>query len=304
LRAGYGVRFARTILQHAQGKKTMSFDQSFENLLPWEGGFGDDPRDPGGATNLGIIQSEYSAFRQRKGLQTQSVRYITKGEAREIYLNEYWDRLSCGQFDPGVANALFDSGVNSGIGRGSLWLQQAINSVIGEVIVPENGTVGAATITKANQLHPGDIIDRLLAIRLAFDKRARNPNTGELLWPAFGGGWADRIVGVRKQSHALAGLPEPKPEPPFVIEIDFGQPLEKLTVGNFIFTILGNPQVQSLLRSALKLGGTALFVKAGLDPSTIDGFVGLLFTGVGLLQSAVVHSTPAPVPSSATQPAS
>jgi hypothetical protein len=30
----------------------------------------------------------------------------------------------------------------------------------------------------------------------------------------------------------------------------------------------------------------------------------LLFTGVGLLQSAVVHSTPAPVPSSATQPAS
>ena len=63
-------------------------------------------------------------------------------------------------------------------------------------------------------------------------------------------------------------------------------------MGSIIWGLLGNAQVQSLLRSVLKLAGTALFVKAGLDPSTLDGFIGLLFTGVGLVQSAVTHSTP------------
>jgi lysozyme family protein len=284
----------------------MAFDQSLAFLYPWEGGYGNDPRDPGGATNKGVIQTEYDRFRKGKGLVERSVKFITDDEAQEIYLVNYWTPLKCANLNPGVANCVFDAGVNSGIERGALWLQQAINSLAGTIIIPEDGKIGDATIEASFKFAAGDIIDRMLTIRLAFMKRARNPETGASLWATFGGGWSARIVGVRKQSHELAGLPEPKPEAPFIISINFGQPLEKLTMGNIIFSILGNAQVQSLLRSALKLGGTALFVKAGLDPSTLDGFIGLLFTGVGLIQSSVVHATPvAPAsPTSATQSAS
>ena len=281
----------------------MTFVQSLAFVLPWEGGYTDDPRDPGGATNKGIIQAEYDATRKKNGLQTQSVRNITTAEASDIYLLEYWNPLNCDKLNPGVANCVFDSGVNSGIEKGALWLQQAINSLSGAIVIPEDGHLGPDTVAASFKHSAGDIIDKLLTIRLAFLKRARNPATGALLWTTFGGGWSDRIAGVRAQSHQLAGLPEPKPEAPFTIDINFGQPLEKLTMGSIIWGILGNAQVQSLLRSALKLGGTALFVKAGLDPSTLDGFIGLLFTGVGLVQSAALHATPV-VPPASVAPAS
>ena len=266
----------------------MAFGQSLPFLLPWEGGYGNNPHDPGGATNKGVIQKEYDAFRQRKGLVERSVAAITPDEVYEIYLTEYWTPLRCDDLNPGVANAVFDSGVNSGISKGALWLQQAINSVAGTIIIPEDGKIGDATVAASFKFPAGDIIDRLLAIRLAFLKRLGT-------WQYFGGGWSDRIIGVRKQSHDLAALPEPKPEAPFIITVNFGKPLEKLTMGGLIFGLLGNSQVQSLLRSALKLGGTALFVKAGLDPSTLDGFIGLLFTGIGLVQSGVTHSAPVAV---------
>jgi lysozyme family protein len=270
----------------------MSFDQSFKYLLQWEGGYSNDPGDDGGPTKFGVIQAEYNNARIRKGLPLQSVRFITKEEAAEIYQTEYWQPLHCDKLNPGVANTVFDSGVNSGIGRGALWLQQAVNYISGKIIIPEDGMIGPATIYAANQLSADALIDRILAIRLEFLHRAHN-REGQALWPIFGRGWQTRIIGVRTQSHHLAGLPLPEPESPFILEINFGEPLEKLTMENIIFGLLSNAQIQSIIRSALKVGGATLFAKAGLDPSTLDGFIGLVFTGLGLVQSALHHaSTP------------
>jgi lysozyme family protein len=185
----------------------MSFEQSFEYLLKWEGGFGNDPRDPGGATNLGVIQTEYDAYRTKKGLLVQSVRYITKAEAGEIYKTKYWDVVGCDSLNPGVANATFDAAVNSGTGRGARWLQQAINQLSGHEAVKVDESCGPVTIAAANALPADTLIDAMLTLRLAFMKVAKNPKTGAALWPVFGSGWSSRITGVRAQSHALAGLP-------------------------------------------------------------------------------------------------
>jgi lysozyme family protein len=306
----------------------LSFEQSFENLLPWEGGYGDDPRDPGGATNLGIIQTEYSADRRARGLQTRSVLFITKDEARAIYLKNYWTPLKCDNMDAGLANCVFDSGVNSGIGKGALWLQQAINSVAGTVIVPEHGEITAATLAAASHLDPGALIDRLLAIRLAFLKRARNPETGALLWTAFGGGWSDRIVGVRKQSHALAGLPEPKsklkevlpmptPSAPIASNSTSGLNLSTLQIINaFITSIFGaltgvGGPIAILAQGTswghyIAAGATAVAgVAAVLSPilTVVNANLAAIDNTVAAVAGTIANAASTPVPSSAPQSA-
>jgi lysozyme family protein len=39
-----------------------NFDKCFKFILQFEGGFTNDPKDPGGPTNLGITQATLSAF--------------------------------------------------------------------------------------------------------------------------------------------------------------------------------------------------------------------------------------------------
>jgi lysozyme family protein len=181
----------------------MSFKKSFENLLRWEGGYGNNPHDAGGPTNLGVIQEEYDRYRHAKGLTALSVRSITRQEAEEIYRTRYWTPSLCDELDPGVANATFDADVNSGNQRGARWLQQAINVVAGEGRVQVDGVCGPQTVAAANALEPGALIDAMLEFRLAFMHIARNSKTGEALWPVFGRGWQSRINGVRVESHKL-----------------------------------------------------------------------------------------------------
>ena len=183
----------------------MSFETSFQYLLKWEGGYGNDAHDAGGATNLGVIQEEYDRYRDGKELSRQSVKYISKNEAKEIYKLQYWDKTRCGELDEGVANCLFDADVNSGDSRGVQWLQKAINSISGKEAVSVDKVCGPKTISAANGLPPSKLIDEMLDLRLAFMHVAKNSKTGERLWPFFGRGWSRRIDGVRIQSHALAG---------------------------------------------------------------------------------------------------
>ena len=42
--------------------------------LKWEGGFTNNPLDPGGPTNFGIIQSRYDQYRNAKKLPRRSVK--------------------------------------------------------------------------------------------------------------------------------------------------------------------------------------------------------------------------------------
>ena len=70
---------------------------NFERLTDWvlahEGGYVNHPDDPGGATNYGVIQRTYDAYRRRKRLSPQSVRAITMDEVRDIYRDQYWDKV-------------------------------------------------------------------------------------------------------------------------------------------------------------------------------------------------------------------
>ena len=72
-----------------------AFDAALTFVLSQEGGFEDNPADPGGATNYGITQRTFAEWLQGRMLPTRFVKTITRDEVTAIYRENYWDRFAC-----------------------------------------------------------------------------------------------------------------------------------------------------------------------------------------------------------------
>ena len=94
-------------------------------ILKEEGGYSNTPGDHGGATNFGIIQSEYNIFRHSAGLPLQSVRLITPDEYNTIYWQSYWNP-HCLLLPIGLDLSVFNINVNGGPGRGTRLIQKCL----------------------------------------------------------------------------------------------------------------------------------------------------------------------------------
>jgi subtilase family serine protease len=81
-----------------------------------EGGYVNHPSDRGGATNRGVTQRTYDAWRTDQGLATQDVRQISEDEAHTIYYDRYWTASGADEMDRLTAIVQFDTAVNSGVG--------------------------------------------------------------------------------------------------------------------------------------------------------------------------------------------
>jgi lysozyme family protein len=167
-----------------------NYAKCLAQVLKYEGGYVDHPKDPGGPTNKGITQEVYDEWREKNNLSDQSVRNITNEEVGSIYRQEYWDRIRGDDLPSGVDFAVFDYAVNSGVYRAAKTLQ----AVVG---VPQDGVIGPATIKAINAKRDNksialDVTDR----RLAFMK-------GLAIWPTFGKGWSARISNVKSQILSL-----------------------------------------------------------------------------------------------------
>src|SRR5271157_5529665 len=89
--------------------------------LEWEGGYSNDAHDPGGATNKGIIQREYDAWRDAQKLPRRGVLHIGDAEVSTIYRDEYWTKAGCDALPGGFDLAVFDAAVNNGVNRALEW---------------------------------------------------------------------------------------------------------------------------------------------------------------------------------------
>lgn len=183
-----------------------NFDACVAEVLRHEGGYVDDRRDPGGATNMGITRATLAAWRG-KPVSKADVRSLTRAEAIRIYRARYWHAVSGDSLPSGLDMVAFDGCVNSGEDRSERWLQAAVGATV-------DGEIGPATIAKARSADAGTAINRALDNRLAFMRQARHGKTGALLWPTYGKGWQARVDRVRAFSLALASQrPAPKPGP-------------------------------------------------------------------------------------------
>lgn len=182
---------------------TDRFEVCLAEILAHEGGYVDHPRDPGGATNLGITRATLAAWRNVKlaRVPKSDVRKLSREEAADIYRARYWDVCRCGEMPPGIDLVVFDAAVNSGPRRSIKWLQASLG-------VKVNGYVGRSTITAAANGDAAAVVGGALGRRERF---LRNLST----WKTFGRGWSRRLAAIRKSAlGAVADRPAVAPGSP------------------------------------------------------------------------------------------
>ena len=95
------------------------FDDIIEVVLKHEGGYVNDPDDPGGETNFGIAKRSHPNV---------DIKNLTKDGAKEIYKETYWDKNKVESLPENLRHIAFDMYVNQGKSRGVKILQQAANA--------------------------------------------------------------------------------------------------------------------------------------------------------------------------------
>jgi lysozyme family protein len=160
------------------------FAKALAYTLRHEGGWSDDPADPGGATNFGITLKTA----QRYGIRTkEELRAMGLERVAEIYEAGYW--LFGGVEDQRVATKLFDMAVNMGPGTAIRLLQRALFPPGG----PVDGRWGPGTLSATNGLGAETLLPRLChqSAERYKDIAARRPASAKFLK-----GWLRRAVEV------------------------------------------------------------------------------------------------------------
>lgn len=152
------------------------FQKALKMVLAFEGGWSNDPADPGGAAMFGVIQTVYSDWQTAQHLQVQSVRLISQAEVQSIYYAQYWLPVAPGRTWP-LNDVLFDTAVNMGVGRARQFLEQA--------------KAGPAD-TAPNRMKA--LASTVLDIRARYYRgiAASRPASGKFLR-----GWLNRVAAVR-----------------------------------------------------------------------------------------------------------
>lgn len=146
-------------------------------LLDLEGGYVNNPNDPGGETNFGISKRSYPSL---------DIANLTADQASDIYYTDYWLAGDCNAIPFPLSAYHFDTCVNQGVSAANKILQETVG-------VPQDGVIGPVTLA-AIQALPRTHYYLYLVNRLAHYKTLQG-------WATFGGGWMNRLL------HLAGSLP-------------------------------------------------------------------------------------------------
>ena len=161
------------------GKIMKAFDLLVERVLSHEGGYVNDPRDPGQETRWGISKRSYPQV---------DIRNLTRAQAIDIYRRDFWQRVRGDELPREVAFQALDAAVNHGIGNAVRWMQRAAG-------VADDGVIGPVTLAAVQRAQAVDLVLRFNAERLRFYAKLTTFST-------YGRGWVNRVAG--NLDHAAA----------------------------------------------------------------------------------------------------
>ena len=160
-------------------KEEMSrFDEIIEVVLEHEGGYVNDPKDPGGETNFGIAKRSHPDV---------DIKNLTKEGAKEIYKEVYWDNNKVESLPEDLWHIYFDMCVNQGKSRAVKILQQAANGKGANIDV--DGGLGPNTLKAISNVE----LDRVRSYRVKYyaDLVTRKPDLERFYF-----GWFKRALEV------------------------------------------------------------------------------------------------------------
>ena len=162
-------------------KQEMSkFDDIIEVVLEHEGGYVNDPKDPGGETNFGIAKRSHPDV---------DIKNLTKEGAKEIYKEVYWDKNKVESLPEELWHIYFDMCVNQGKSRAVKIIQRAVNGKGGSLTV--DGGMGPMTIAAIGKSRVE--LDRVRAYRVKYyaDLVTKKPDLERFYF-----GWFKRALEV------------------------------------------------------------------------------------------------------------
>lgn len=136
------------------------FTQAFQLMITHEGGYVNDPDDPGGETYKGVARKIFSKWsgwqnvdmlRRQPGFPANLDKDPELQEAvSDFYRINFWDKIKGDDIlDQDVAESIFDFGVNAGVSTTASLAQLVIKAETDGVIGPES----IATINNFNKDH-------------------------------------------------------------------------------------------------------------------------------------------------------
>lgn len=134
-----------------------SIDSITSNIIKREGGFVDDPDDPGGATNFGVTIGTMKALgvdiNNDGTVDSKDVKLLTAERAGEIFKKEFFHRPGIDKLPPELQATVFDMQVNSGANAIKI-LQRVLNKHLGsEGSLSVDGFIGPETLRAVSTVY-------------------------------------------------------------------------------------------------------------------------------------------------------
>jgi lysozyme family protein len=167
-----------------------NFELSLKKVIEHEGGYVNHPSDPGGMTNLGVTKRVWEEWVGHP-VDEKEMRSLTVEQVSPLYKRKYWDAIHGDQLPTGLDYCLFDTAINSGVGRASKFIQEMVG-------VAADGAIGNKTLLAIGQFKDVKmLIDEYCDKRLDFLQKLKT-------WPVFGKGWGRRVADVKESATRMA----------------------------------------------------------------------------------------------------
>ena len=167
-----------------------NFSQCFALVLKNEGGYVDNPSDPGGATNLGCTKATWEAWVGHP-VTKDDIKALKPNDVMPLYKAKYCDTIKGDDLPEGVNYAVFDFAINSGPSRAAKTLQSVLST-------NPDGQIGPTTLRALEAANPREVATAVCEARLAFLQSLPTYGT-------FGKGWSRRVSEVEQAAFNMVG---------------------------------------------------------------------------------------------------
>lgn len=204
----------KEIQNQTNGKS--NFEKYQSKVFDHEGGYVNDLADPGGATNKGIILSNFKAWAKKDlGIEPtlENLKKLTNEQAATLYKKHYWDKINGDAFKNGsVSFALYDWSITSG---GAIKQFEKVLSKLKKGIKAD-GVLSSEEMSLINEIDSKELFQTINNTRLDYYQtlidnsvakyKKKHPNATEkdLLKHTllrFKKGWTTRVNGIKYEEN-------------------------------------------------------------------------------------------------------
>ena len=155
-----------------------NFEAALQAVLKHEGGYVNNPKDPGGMTNLGCTKAVWEEHCGHP-VDEKAMRALTPADVAPLYKRKYWDKVQGDELPSGIDYLVFDTAINSGPGRAAKLLQACVG-------VEPDGGIGPKTLAAVRAFDAKQLVADYSKRRLSFMMDLPT-------WATFGRGWLKRV---------------------------------------------------------------------------------------------------------------